>query len=166
MTKTEIAREFIARFPELENRTLARVMHKEKPKVFTSLENARQMIRHVRGAKGKESKQGIADKSMFKPIGWQQNVMPKTLSRSRKPIVLEGALKVLILSDIHIPYHDEAAVAAVSMNIGIGQYGLRVNSLFHLFCCKVCYAIVALDTTQSNLMLRSVAIERIDHAYR
>jgi len=72
----------------------------------------RQLIRHVRGAKGKESKQGIADKSMFKPIGWQQNVMPKTLSRSRKPIVLEGALKVLILSDIHIPYHDEAAVAA------------------------------------------------------
>jgi predicted phosphodiesterase len=52
------------------------------------------------------------DKSAFKPLGWQKNIMPKTQATSRKPIVLDGALKVLILSDIHIPYHDEVAVAA------------------------------------------------------
>lgn len=112
MTKTEIAREFIARFPDVENRTLARLIFKEKPKVFPSLENARTVVRHVRGATGIPNKGHIADKSAFKPLGWQKNLLPKTQATSRKPITLNGALKVLILSDIHIPYHDEVAVAA------------------------------------------------------
>ena len=112
MTKSEIAREFVARFPDVENRTIARVMFKEKPKVFPSLENARNTVRHVRGAGGAKQKKYIVDKSAFKPLGWQKNIMPKTQATSRKPIVLDGALKVLILSDIHIPYHDEVAVAA------------------------------------------------------
>ena len=112
MTKTEIAREFIARFPDVENRTLARVMFKEKPKVFPSLENARNTVRLARGASGAKQKRHIADKSAFKPLGWQKNIMPKTQATTREPIVLSGALKVLILSDIHIPYHDETALAA------------------------------------------------------
>ena len=112
MTKSEIAREFIARFPDVENRTLARLMFKEQPKVFTTLENARNTVRHVRGASGAKQKRHIADKSAFKPLGWQKNIMPKTQATSRKPVILDGALKVLILSDIHIPYHDEVAVAA------------------------------------------------------
>jgi predicted phosphodiesterase len=112
MTKTEIAREFIARFPDVENRTIARVMFKEKPKVFPSLENARNTVRHVRGAGGAKQKKYIVDKSAFKPLGWQKNIMPKTQATTRQPVVLDGALKVLILSDIHIPYHDEVAVAA------------------------------------------------------
>ena len=109
MTKTQLARDFIARFPDVENRTLARAMHKEKPSVFPSLENARGVIRNIRGARGGNA---IADKSAFKPLGWQKNVMPKTQATTREPIVLSGALKVLILSDIHIPYHDETALAA------------------------------------------------------
>lgn len=112
MTKTEIAREYIERFPDLENRTLARVIHKELPKVFTDLENTRQVIRQIRGAKGVNGNKHVSDKSMFKPLGWQQNLMPKTHATTRKPVVLDGALKVLILSDVHIPYHDEVAVAA------------------------------------------------------
>jgi len=78
MTKTEIAREFIARFPDVENRTIARVMFKEKPKVFTTLENARNTVRHARGAAGAKGKKYIVDKSAFKPLGWQKNIMPKT----------------------------------------------------------------------------------------
>jgi len=112
MTKIEIARSFVERFPDMENRTLAKLMHKESPKVFLSLESARDIVRRIRGAKGTHVTKYTADKTLFKPLGWQQNVLPKTHSRSRKPIVLDGALKVLILSDIHIPYHDEIAVNA------------------------------------------------------
>lgn len=112
MTKTEIARSFVERFPDTENRTLAKLMHNELPKVFTTVEVARDVVRRLRGAKGAYKLKHTADKSLFKPIGWQQNVMPPTQSKTRKPIVLDGALKVLILSDIHIPYHDEVAVAA------------------------------------------------------
>lgn len=109
MTKTQLAREFIERFPDAENRTIARVMFKERPKVFVSLESARSVIRGLRGANAGRI---VADKSAIKPLGWQKNVMPKTQATTREPIVLSGALKVLILSDIHIPYHDETALAA------------------------------------------------------
>jgi hypothetical protein len=112
MTKAEIVRSYLERFPETENRTLAKLLHKELPKVFMSPEVARDIIRRLRGAKGKRHTKYATDKSAFKPLGWQKDVMPKTLARTREPIVLSGALKVLILSDIHIPYHDEAAVAA------------------------------------------------------
>jgi predicted phosphodiesterase len=109
MTKTQIARDYITRFPDAENRTIARAMHKEHPKVFTSIDAARCTIRRLRGAHG--GQEG-ADKSAIRPHGWQKNVMPKTLATRREPITLDGALKVLILSDIHIPYHDEKALAA------------------------------------------------------
>lgn len=112
MTKIEIARSFVERFPDMENRTLAKLMHKESPKVFLSLESARDLVRRLRGAKGAQVNKYTTDKSLFKPLGWQQNILPKTHSTTRKPIILDGALKVLILSDIHIPYHDEVAVNA------------------------------------------------------
>lgn len=112
MTKAEIVRSYIERFPDTENLTLAKVLHKELPKVFLSPESARDIVRRLRGAKGAYHNKHAVNKSTFKPLGWQKDVMPKTLARTREPIVLDGALKVLILSDIHIPYHDEAAVAA------------------------------------------------------
>ena len=112
MTKAEIVRSYLERFPDTENLTLAKILHKELPKVFLSTESARDTVRRLRGAKGEYHSKYTMDKSAFKPLGWQKDVIPKTLARTREPIVLSGALKVLILSDIHIPYHDEAAVTA------------------------------------------------------
>jgi hypothetical protein len=112
MTKTELARKFVEQFPDVENRTIARMLYKDYPKVFLSLESARDVVRTLRGARGVHHKTRISDKSLYKPLGWQQNLMPKTYAKTREPIILDGALKVLILSDIHIPYHDEVAVAA------------------------------------------------------
>ena len=107
MTKSQITKEFIDRFPDVENRTVARAMFKELPKVFPSVEDARKFVRLLRGAAGGHP---TADKSAFKPLGWQKNVIPKTQATRREPLVLNGALKVLILSDVHIPYHDETAL--------------------------------------------------------
>lgn len=107
MTKTQLAREFIERFPDAENRTIARVMFKERPKVFVSLDSARSVIRVLRGAKGYAP---VSDKSAIKPLGWQKNVMPKTLAAPREDFVISGKNRVLILSDIHIPYHDAKAL--------------------------------------------------------
>jgi hypothetical protein len=112
MTKADIVRSYLERFPDTENLTLAKILNKELPTVFMSPESARDIIRRLRGAKGKRHIKYATDKSAFKPLGWQKDVIPKTLARTREPIVLSGALKVLILSDIHIPYHDEVAVAA------------------------------------------------------
>jgi predicted phosphodiesterase len=107
MTKSQITKEFIDRFPDAENRTVARAMFKELPKVFPSVEDARKFVRLLRGAAGGHP---TADKSARRPLGWQKNVIPKTQATRREPIILNGALKVLILSDVHIPYHDEIAL--------------------------------------------------------
>jgi len=107
MTKTELARGFITRFPDAENRTIARVMFKEKPKVFVSLDAARCLIRKLRGAHGG---QVAADKTAMKPLGWQKNVIPKTQATEREDFLISGKNRVLVLSDIHVPYHDTKAL--------------------------------------------------------
>jgi predicted phosphodiesterase len=107
MTKIQIARDYITRFPDAENRTIARAMNKEQPKVFPNSESARNVIRTLRGAFGDRK---AADKSAVRPLGWQKNIMPKTLATPREDFVISGKNRILILSDIHIPYHDVKAL--------------------------------------------------------
>lgn len=108
---TQILREFVAANPNVANRTMAKLICKQQPKLFPNLNNTWWTIRRIRGAVG-ERKKRVANKSLFKPAGWQKNAMPRTISQKRVPFVIDGAQRVLILSDIHIPYHDEIALQA------------------------------------------------------
>lgn len=111
MTKKEIIADIIREFPDEQNRTIARIAHKKYPTVFPTVDSARDVVRTARGARGeKVRRQSLPD--LKKPIGWQQNVMPRTLSKKRENVVIKGKHKILVLSDIHIPYHDEKAVEA------------------------------------------------------
>jgi predicted phosphodiesterase len=113
MTKYEIAKEVLAEFPDLPNRTVARKLVNEYPLVFTSVDAARTLIRELRGAAGgKSRKKPYLQTEHKKPLGWQQNIMPRSISENRPDLVIKGKHKALILSDIHIPYHDEKAVGA------------------------------------------------------
>jgi predicted phosphodiesterase len=113
MTKNDIAKEVLTEFPDMPNRTVARKLMTDHPKVFVSMEATRLLVRYLRGAKGNRDRNlACLDKKFKKPLGWQQNVMPKAISEDRPDLVIKGKHKALILSDIHIPYHDEKAVMA------------------------------------------------------
>lgn len=111
MTKKQLAIEVIEQFPDLPNRTIARKLMVEHPTVFLTEDSARLVVRDIRGAKGQRDRHKAVP-SMKRPLGWQQNVMPRAISQDRPDLVIKGAHRTLILSDIHIPYHDETALNA------------------------------------------------------
>lgn len=110
ITKREIAAAMIDRFPDTPNRTLARMLHKEHPNAFPSLEPARSVIRALRGADGTYHRKADVSHARPKPLGWQQAVIPPTASKKRTPVVLTGPMRLGVFSDLHIPYHNPQAV--------------------------------------------------------
>jgi len=115
MTKKEIAIEMMDKFPNMSNAMTAKKLHKEYPSLFTSIELARTHVRAIRGAlanvgtKSRVGKSTTAVPRFIRETPWQQ-LMPKSTAEITEPVVLSGKRKVLILSDIHFPFHDEAAL--------------------------------------------------------
>jgi hypothetical protein len=89
--KADIAREYIDTHPEIKHdKTLARLMFKELPKVFTSIENARSTIRQVSGKAGEYARKEVQKKEYFKPLH-RDTTPPK-----KAPVALTDA-KILLL---------------------------------------------------------------------
>lgn len=112
MNKQELASQYHDRFPTTPNRTLSRLMHKEQKSAFPSVDSARSALRIIRGAKGDEARKLNVSGARIMPLGWQKNVMPKSESRPRRPLLISGPQKIVVMSDLHIPYHDDVAVQA------------------------------------------------------
>jgi predicted phosphodiesterase len=103
----KIIRDALKKHPDQPTMTLAKMIYKEHPKAFISLESCRSSIRYRRGNMGKRHKP--EDQSLFRPnqkAGW---TVPKSIAKKKKPYKLQDG-KWLILSDIHIPYHDDQSL--------------------------------------------------------
>ena len=61
MLKSDLVREYLVRFPDHADLTMAKKIYKENPLVFTSMESTRSLIRNVKGKTGWELK----DKSLY-----------------------------------------------------------------------------------------------------
>ena len=102
------AAELCQQFPDTPNRTLAKRLASECKAI--TVEQARNHIREVRGVHGKKSaKTAEAPKAPGK--AGQVYEMPKSQAESWDRYEVTGK-SVAILSDIHVPYHDEVALAA------------------------------------------------------
>lgn len=119
--KTKLSREVRERFPNTPTLTLAKKLFKEYPETFIDVENARDALRRIEGKKGKERGKLTADKSLYKDEERPRNPfkLPKSYAKGRKHIDIKGK-KVLILSDIHIPYHDIEALTT-AINVGLQE---------------------------------------------
>jgi predicted phosphodiesterase len=111
------AREYIEslckKFPSTPSLTLAKKAYKEEPKLFKSLEYVRTMIRKVRGKHGDLSRRLTKDKSLYKVEDGSRDPFTLPESHSEKANVWrlpKAYSKVLVLSDIHFPYHDVEAI--------------------------------------------------------
>lgn len=107
----EVAREFCERMPDVATRTIARALHEQRPKLFSTVEKARDHVRLLRGNKGEARRKDAANKSLFRPPGKAGAVlMPEPVVESWEPLRIDGPARVGVLSDIHVPYHDKSAV--------------------------------------------------------
>jgi hypothetical protein len=119
----EIVRTALENYPDTPNLTLARFLFETEPKVFTSAEQARCIIRYFKGQNGQKNKNKILDKSHISESGdsrkgWK--ALPRGDGGSWNPHVLPDG-KYLILGDVHVPYHDE-----VALQIAL-EYGFKVG---------------------------------------
>lgn len=106
-----IAEEYCRKHPELPTRTIARMLREQRPKLFTSVEAAREKVRWVRGNHGDESRINTTTKELNRPNGKAGAVQfPEPVVEKWEPLIIDGPAKIGVLSDIHVPYHDRSAV--------------------------------------------------------
>jgi predicted phosphodiesterase len=113
--KQRIACEYLDKTPEIATNTLAKLLHNKYPLDFTSIGGARTTIRGIRGERDRKTKFENhkyirTDKEKKKAQGWSK--LPESDYKEQEPFIMpKGNNKMLILSDIHLPYHDVDALS-------------------------------------------------------
>lgn len=106
--------QYLEKYPNLPSKTIARMMHKAEPKLFHNVEHARGIIRTYRGQSGKYNLNKLTDKRFCKAAGKTDDgciKLPEPISELTDWKVQQVAFdRALIISDIHIPFHDKVAV--------------------------------------------------------
>lgn len=117
--KRQIAEDYLEENPEASTRGAATALLREYPETFHSYDSARAAIRIARGEIG-FNKHHTPPKPEFirteeekkKAIGWK-GFFPATDTEDWEPYVLaEQHKRILLLSDIHFPYHNPEALEA------------------------------------------------------
>lgn len=107
----EVCREYCGEFPDEDNRTVARALHKQHPRLFASVEYARNHVRRVRGLMGQRNADYVADKSLFREPGKAGQVkLPEFIEQKWEPIQIDGPATIAVLSDLHVPYTTKSAL--------------------------------------------------------
>ena len=104
---------YLSEYPDAPNLTIARLMRKDHPKVFTSVEQARASVRYYRGRMGNSNrgKMALHDFVLPKPTADNPMSLPESDAREWVPYAIGPNYKcVLVLADLHVPYHDVAAI--------------------------------------------------------
>lgn len=108
---TEMARRLCRRWPDATARALSRRLIKEANGAIT-MEQARCRIRYQLGAAGPTHRKKAPAAPRPPRKSSELAPMPKSMAEPWTPHVLGVTGRVGILSDTHVPYHDERAVAA------------------------------------------------------
>lgn len=112
--KSTLVADAIREFPNAGSRTIADVLAQRSPEVFKSIEDARGAVRYYRGNHGPNSR--AVKRSTQRPNGSPAvapfPALPEGLTSFDQwaPLEIPGPSKALILSDIHVPYHDSLAL--------------------------------------------------------
>lgn len=102
--------EYLERFPNLPIRTLANKIYNENNQLYRNAEWVRQHIKYYKGKNGKQALKNLNNKK-FVGIKTKPYRMPESHTKHVEVWKLpKDNKKVLVLSDIHIPYHDVEAI--------------------------------------------------------
>jgi predicted phosphodiesterase len=109
MNKLSIAREYREKYGwDMPSLKLARIMYKDNPLLFTTLDATRSLLRLIENKMGKVNKCKIAKEVPERPKNPYK--LPESDEAIYEPFVLD-AKRLLVLSDIHIPYHSIDAIS-------------------------------------------------------
>jgi predicted phosphodiesterase len=109
MTKSDRIKKYIQKYPKHGNRTIAQIVVKEHPNLFPTLDAARSCVRRIRGNLS-NSQRKYADPELKRPNGKAgEYKLPKSLNKKKSIVKIPDGV-TLILSDVHVPYHDVDAL--------------------------------------------------------
>lgn len=114
ISNVALARELLEQFPRHSQNAIARMLLKKHPLRFDSMDNARRAVRHC--LPHVKSHSDVKKVSSYAPKPKDIDTptpppIPESLSKPWLPYRLKGK-RILILSDVHMPYHDQAALDA------------------------------------------------------
>jgi len=146
--KGQIVLEYLndATTKHLPSKSLAELIYKTNVKVFKDVENVRDVIRYYRGqhgAKARKQREGsdlLTEKAQHaKALGIGNPFgLPDTDEEEWPPYKLpKGATRILLLSDIHVPYHN---IEALTIAINYGKEK-KVNAVVLNGDTLDCYAL-------------------------
>lgn len=106
-----IVQRYIEHYPHLPKLTLARIIYNENNELFNSVEHARTLIRYQKGALGELQRKKIPLKDKT-PLGSEfKNYFPEGIQEVNvEEFVIPSSKSVGIITDLHIPFHDEKAI--------------------------------------------------------
>jgi predicted phosphodiesterase len=117
---TAIAADYCRRFETQSTRAIARLLKRDEPLLFASLDAARVCVQRVRDEGGTPCSSNYAAPQnkveRVAPKCWDKLPTPKTEFDDWNAVEIGGDMTALILSDIHIPYyHKSSLLAALEM---------------------------------------------------
>lgn len=126
--KNDIVKSYCEKYPNASTTALARIINSECPIDFPSFDTTRSSVRYVRGEKADKNKNSEYKRSEVVKKQFMKRNFELPDSDYKKVDVFKipkGQNNILILSDIHLPYQDNAALATAI------QYGIenKVNAV-------------------------------------
>jgi UDP-2,3-diacylglucosamine pyrophosphatase LpxH len=99
---------------DMPTKSLARIIYKEHPLLFTNLEDARAALRVIEGKSGLRKRGETPNKEFFIEGERPRNpyALPKSEEKEYLPYIIEGPQRIAALFDVHAPYHSIEALTA------------------------------------------------------
>lgn len=112
-SKSDLVQDACRDFPDTPTKTLARMLYIRHAHLWPTLDACCQAVRVARGNHGnaKRNCPSVTARRPNQPAGFKW-VFPKSSAEPWEPFILETE-RNLVLSDLHIPFHDPAAIHAV-----------------------------------------------------
>lgn len=112
-----VVREYLEKFPNTANHTLAKKIKKDTQTLFDDTEQIRSIIRVYRGSSGEKQRQEIQNRRFFRDKTVQSKNNKYGIPESdamEYPIFKIPSVhnRILIVQDAHIPYHDSDTMTA------------------------------------------------------
>lgn len=107
----EIVKGYLKKFPDTGTHQLCRKIYKENIEAFPNQEAVRSAVRYYRHARGDRKSKELTHIKDFSDFHKKHFGLPEGDQEPFEPYVLPKASKrILVLSDMHIPYHDRKAI--------------------------------------------------------
>lgn len=128
-TKADVARVYRDKYGmEMPTLKLARILHKENNLLFKDVEEARSFLRFIEGKSARKS--GSKGAYITHPAPERPKNpynLPESYQEKREPFKLPSSCNnVLLISDLHIPYHD---IDAITIALDYGKKH-KVNTIY------------------------------------